>query len=94
MEYLCSQQSWEFRENFGRDPDTPDGIPDTLEELEDEGCADEDEEQDLTVSPLSLVPTKVPLHLSLDLQPSSQDPPIDPQRQDVSVQSSFAMRII
>ncbi|XP_056614654.1 uncharacterized protein LOC130429852 [Triplophysa dalaica] len=79
VEYLCSQQSWEFRENFGRDPDTPDSIPDTSEEAEDGGFADEEEEQDLTVSTLSLVSTKV----SLDLQPFSQDPPLDPQTQDV-----------
>lgn len=54
MEYLCSQQSWEFRENFGRNPDLPEGIPEDLGDAEDEGFGDESEEQDHTISPLSL----------------------------------------
>ncbi|XP_067280900.1 uncharacterized protein [Pseudorasbora parva] len=64
VEYLCSQQSWEFRENFGRDPDAPGGVPDNFVEVEDEGCGDEDEEQDHTISPLSLMPTKDAIHTS------------------------------
>ncbi|KAK2898942.1 hypothetical protein Q8A67_010360 [Cirrhinus molitorella] len=52
VEYLCSQQSWEFRENFGQDPDAPDGIPADLGDIEDEGFGDEAEEQDHTISPL------------------------------------------
>ncbi|KAI2661378.1 TRIO and F-actin-binding protein [Labeo rohita] len=34
VEYLCSQQSLEFRVNFGCDPDAPDGIPDNLEDVD------------------------------------------------------------
>ncbi|XP_059389973.1 uncharacterized protein LOC132123402 [Carassius carassius] len=82
VEYLCSQQSWEFRENFGRDPDVPDGIPVDLGDIEDEGFGDETGEQDHTVSPLSLVSTKEAILLSRDSESpsqSSQDLPPEPQ---------------
>ncbi|CAM4668159.1 unnamed protein product [Leuciscus chuanchicus] len=82
VEYLCSQQSWEFRENFGRDPDAPDRIPDDLGDAEDEGFGDEAEEQDNTISPLSLVSTKEAVRLSRDSaspSQSSQDLPPEPQ---------------
>ncbi|XP_016115196.1 uncharacterized protein [Sinocyclocheilus grahami] len=82
VEYLCSQQSWEFRENFGRDPDVPDGIPADLGDIEDEGFGDEAEEQDHTISPLSLVSTKEAICLSRDSpspSQSSQDLPPEPQ---------------
>ncbi|XP_056094648.1 uncharacterized protein LOC130073203 [Rhinichthys klamathensis goyatoka] len=83
VEYLCSQQSWEFRENFGRDPDAPDRIPDDLGEAEDEGFGDEAEEQDHTISPLSLVSTQEAVRLSRDSaspSQSSQDLPPEPQK--------------
>ncbi|XP_077101858.1 uncharacterized protein LOC143753439 isoform X1 [Siphateles boraxobius] len=82
VEYLCSQQSWEFREDFGRDPDAPDRIPDDLGEAEDEGFGDEAEEQDHTISPLSLVSTQEAVRLSQDSaspSQSSQDLPPEPQ---------------
>lgn len=82
VEYLCSQQSWEFRENFGRDPDVPDGIPADLGEEEDEGFGDEAEEQDHTISPLSLISTKEAMRLSRDSpspSQSAQDLPPEPQ---------------
>ncbi|XP_016328244.1 uncharacterized protein LOC107677738 [Sinocyclocheilus anshuiensis] len=82
VEYPCSQQSWEFRENFGRDPDVPDRIPADLGDVEDEGFGDEAEEQDHTISPLSLVSTKEAFGLSrVSLSPSqsSQDLPPEPQ---------------
>ncbi|XP_051954038.1 uncharacterized protein LOC127623665 [Xyrauchen texanus] len=84
VEYLCSQQSWEFRDKFGRDPDAPDGIPDNLVEVEDEGFVDEVEEQDRTISPLSLLYTKEAIRLSQDVpspSQSSQDLPLEPQEE-------------
>lgn len=93
MEYLCSQQSWEFREDFGRDPDVSDGIPADLGDPEDEGFGDEaEEEQDHTISPLSLVSMKEAVCLSRDStsrSQSSQDLPPEPQ--DVCMRASFAM---
>ncbi len=96
VEYLCSQQSWEFRDNFGRDPDAPDRIPDNLVEAEDEGFGDEDEEQDLTISSLSLMSTKDAIHLSRDVPSSSrssQDLLSEPQ-EEVSLQAAFTMDAI
>lgn len=75
MEYLCSQHSWEFRENFGRNPDSPDRLTDNLEEVEDEGFGEAEEDQDPTAHPLSL--------LSITKQQSSSqshlDQPFAPQ---------------
>ncbi len=96
VEYLCSQQSWEFRDNFGRDPDAPDRIPDNLVEAEDEGFGDEEEEQDLTISSLSLMSPKDAIHLSRDVPSSSrssQDLLSEPQK-EVSLQAAFTMDAI
>ncbi|KAL1269397.1 hypothetical protein QQF64_031686 [Cirrhinus molitorella] len=82
VEYLCSQQSWEFRENFGWDPDVPEGIPADLGDIDDEGFGDEAEKQDNTISPLSLVSTKEAICLSRNSpspSQSSQDLPPEPQ---------------
>ncbi len=96
VEYLCSQQSWEFRDNFGRDPDAPNRIPDNLVEAEDEEFGDEEEEQDLTISSLSLMSTKDAIHLSRDVPSSSrssQDLLSEPQ-EEVSLQAAFTMDAI
>lgn len=96
VEYLCSQQSWEFRENFGRDPDAPDRIPDDLGDAEDEGFGDEAEEQDHTISPLSLVSTKVAVRLSRDSaspSQSSQDLSSEPQ-EDVCMHAGIPCHAI
>ncbi|KAK9963911.1 hypothetical protein ABG768_005130 [Culter alburnus] len=83
VEYLCSQQSWEFRENFGRDPDVPDGIPAGLGDVEDEGLGDEAEEQDHTISPLSLISTKEAICLSQDSpSPSQSSQEVTPEPQE------------
>lgn len=74
VEYLCSQQSWEFRENFGRNPDAPEGNTDHLGDDEDEGFGDEAEQQDHTISPLSLVSTKEAIFMSRDFTSPSQPP--------------------
>ncbi|XP_051953220.1 uncharacterized protein LOC127623061 [Xyrauchen texanus] len=84
VEYLCSQQSWEFRDEFGRDPDALDGVPDNLVEVEDEGFVDEVEEQDHTISHLSLLSTKEAICLSRDVpspSQSSQDLPLEPHEE-------------
>lgn len=91
VEYLCSQQSWEFRENFGRDPDVPDGIPAGLGDVEDEGLGDEAEEQDHTISPLSLISTKEAICLSRDSpSPSQSSQEVTPEPQeDVCMHASI-----
>ncbi|XP_056120631.1 uncharacterized protein LOC130097715 [Rhinichthys klamathensis goyatoka] len=82
VEYLCSQQSWEFRENFGRDPDAPDRIPGDLGEAEDEGFGDEAVEQDHTISPLSLVSTQEAVRSSRDsASPSQSSQDLPPESQ-------------
>ncbi|XP_056103250.1 uncharacterized protein LOC130082422 [Rhinichthys klamathensis goyatoka] len=82
VEYLCSQQSWEFKENFGRDPDAPDRIPDDLGEAEDEGFGDEAVEQDHTISPLSLVSTQEAVRSSRDsASPSQSSQDLPPESQ-------------
>lgn len=96
MEYLCSQQSWEFREDYGRDPDAPVRITDDLGEAEDEGFGDEAEEQDHTISPLSLVSTQEAVRLSRDSaspSQSSQDLPPEPQG-DVRIQAGIPCHVI
>ncbi|RXN28818.1 hypothetical protein ROHU_018996 [Labeo rohita] len=77
VEYLCSQQSLEFRVNFGCDPDAPDGIPDNLEDVVDEGF--EEEEHDFTISPLSLVSSREAIRLSRDSPSPAQELPLDTQ---------------
>lgn len=66
--------------------------PDILMEVEDEGFGDEEEEQDLTISPLSLMSTKETVRLCQDVHSSSQssqDMPSEPK--EVFLQASFNM---
>ncbi|XP_049326002.1 uncharacterized protein LOC103025680 [Astyanax mexicanus] len=57
VEYLYSQQCKELREDIGRDPDSPDGTPDSAPDWQDEGFEEEysgTDEIDPTVAPLSV----------------------------------------
>ncbi|XP_048848221.1 uncharacterized protein LOC125718410 isoform X2 [Brienomyrus brachyistius] len=57
VEYLYSQQCLELREDIGHDPDAPDGTPDVMESLGDEGFEEggPEEEHDPTISSLHLM---------------------------------------